>query len=223
MRRFRILRGMSRGILRIVIIAVSALIAAVLIMDLSIVFYSSEHILSPDASVPEADCILVLGAGVYDDGSPSPMLADRLEIAAWLYKRGVSERIIVSGDHGREDYDEVGVMKKYLVDAGVPAEAVFMDHAGFSTYESMYRAKEIFLAESIVAISQRYHLYRAVYDAHRLGLEACGVSADSRWYPGQFYRNVREILARCKDFLFCIFKPHPTFLGEAVPIWGVAE
>ena len=212
-----------RRLFAVIAAAAALLIAAVLLADLIVVLSVSSDVLSPDGDVPPADCILVLGAGVYADGSPSPMLADRLDTAARLYERGVSYRIIVSGDHGREDYDEVGTMKKYLVAAGVPAEAVFMDHAGFSTYESMYRAKEVFLADSIIAVSQRYHLYRAVYDARHLGLEARGVCADSRRYFGQFYRDAREILARCKDFVYCIFKPLPTFLGEAVPIWGTAE
>ena len=148
------------------------------------------------------------------------MLEDRLRMSMELYTGGVSAKLLMTGDHGRQDYDEVNTMKAYAVDAGVPSEAVFMDHAGFSTYESMYRAKEIFQATKIVIVSQDYHLYRAIYIAQSLGMEAYGVAADYRSYSGQSARDLREVLARVKDFGVCIFKPKPTYLGETIPIWG---
>jgi vancomycin permeability regulator SanA len=126
----------------------------------------------------------------------------------------------MSGDHGQKNYDEVNTMKQYAVDAGIPASDIFMDHAGFSTYESVYRAKEIFGAEKIIIVTQRYHLYRALHIANAFGLEAYGVSADLRSYRGQTYRDIREILARNKDFITAIFKPKPTYLGETIPIFG---
>ncbi len=172
------------------------------------------------AAYENTDCIVVLGCGVYADGTPSPMLRDRLERAIELYKAGAAPKIIMSGDHGTEGYDEVNTMKKYAVDAGVPSEDVFMDHAGFSTYETVYRAKEIFCAENVIIVTQEYHLYRALYLAEKLGLKAHGVGADYRTYAGQTVRNVREILARCKDFGSAIFKPKPTFLGEKIPVSG---
>ena len=111
-------------------------------------------------------------------------------------------------------------MKTFAVDAGIASEHVFMDHAGFSTYESMYRAKEIFQAKKIIIVTQEYHLYRAIYIAESLGLEAYGVAADYRAYTGQTKRDLREILARVKDFGTSLFQPEPTYLGEAIPIWG---
>ena len=111
-------------------------------------------------------------------------------------------------------------MRDYALEAGVPAADIFMDHAGFSTYESMYRALEVFQVDSVVVVTQEYHLYRAVYVARSLGLDAVGVASDPRQYTAQFYRDAREILARNKDFFYCVFKPLPTFLGEAIPIWG---
>ena len=157
----------------------------------------------------DIDCIIVLGAGVWGD-KPSHMLEDRLLEGIKLYENNVSSKIIMSGDHGKEDYDEVNIMKKNI----------FMDHAGFSTYESIYRAKEIFKAKRIVIVTQEYHLYRALYIANKLGLEAYGVGADPRQYVGATYRELREILARDKDFIKCIFKPEPTYLGETIPVSG---
>ena len=129
----------------------------------------------------DIDCIIVLGAGVWGD-KPSHMLEDRLLEGIKLYENNVSSKIIMSGDHGKEDYDEVNIMKNYAIEKGVPSENIFMDHAGFSTYESIYRAKEIFKAKRIVIVTQEYHLYRALYIANKLGLEAYGVGADPRQY-----------------------------------------
>ena len=131
-----------------------------------------------------------------------------------------SEKLLMSGDHGRVEYDEVNAMKQYAVDRNVSSEDVFMDHAGFSTYETVYRAKEIFGCESVIIVTQEYHLYRALYIAERLGLEAYGVATDGYDYPGQTLREMREILARNKDFLTGIIKPKPTYLGEVISIDG---
>ncbi|MBR2471712.1 MAG: YdcF family protein, partial [Clostridia bacterium] len=112
-------------------------------------------------------------------------------------------------------------MKRAAVDAGIPSEDVFMDHAGFSTYESMYRARDIFEADKIIIVTQEYHLYRAIYIARELGIEAYGVSSDyGNIYGGQSIRENREILARFKDFVKVIFKPEPTYLGETIPVSG---
>lgn len=177
------------------------------------------YILDPSNAGEGYDCILVLGCGVYDD-NPSHMLEDRLLRGVELYKNGASGKLLMSGDHGRKGYDEVNVMKSFAVERGVPSEDVFMDHAGFSTYESMYRARDIFKAKRILIVTQEYHLYRAVYDARALGLDAYGVVSMPRTYAGQTYRDIREILARDKDFVWSIFKPKPTYLGEAIPVQG---
>ncbi len=172
------------------------------------------------AQLSDIDCILVLGCGVRDDGTPSAMLSDRLSVGISLYESGASPKMLMSGDHGRVTYDEVNTMKQYAIDRGVPSEDVFMDHAGFSTYESIYRAKEIFEADKIIIVTQEYHLYRALFIAEKFGLEAYGVSADLQGYSGQQARDAREVLARNKDFMTSIFKPKPTFLGEAIPVDG---
>ena len=179
-------------------------------------------ILTPEqaAGLTDVDCILVLGCGVHADGSPSDMLNDRLKRGVELYELGAAPKLLMSGDHGRTNYDEVDAMKTFAVDAGIASSDVFMDHAGFSTYESMYRAKEIFQARKIIIVTQQYHLYRAIYIAESLGLEAYGVASDYRAYSGQTARDVREILARVKDFGTSLFQPKPTYLGKAIPIWG---
>lgn len=166
------------------------------------------------------DCIIVLGAGVRSDGSPSPMLQDRLNTGIELYENGVSDRILMSGDHTKKGYDEVNIMKDYAINKGIPSENVFMDHAGISTYDSIYRAKEIFRAEKIIIVTQEYHLYRALYIAEKLGVEAYGVSADVRAYAGQELRELREKAARVKDFFKAILKPDSKIGGEAIPVSG---
>lgn len=171
---------------------------------------------------PDSDAILVLGAYVFPDGTLSFMLNDRLDQAYELYRLGKAGKVIVSGDHGQKDYDEVNTMKKYLIARGVPPEDVFMDHAGFNTYESIYRARDIFQVKKVIIVTQEYHLARAVFIASELGLEACGVASDLHDYGKVMtaYR-FRETAARNKDFFMAgIIKPAPTFLGEAIPVNG---
>ena len=172
------------------------------------------------ATLEDVDCIIVLGCQVRDDGTLSHMLRDRLMRGLEVYHAGATPKLLMSGDHGRKEYDEVNAMKQYAIENGVPSEHVFMDHAGFSTYETVYRAKEIFEADKVIIITQEYHLYRALYIADKLGLEAYGVSADLNKYAGQSMRDFREVLARCKDWAMCIFKPEPTYLGESIPVNG---
>ncbi len=172
------------------------------------------------AKLSDVDCILVLGALVKPNGMPSHMLQDRIITGIKLYELGASAKLIMSGDHGREGYDEVNTMKEYAINEGLPSEDIFMDHAGFSTYESIYRAKEVFGADKIIIVTQEYHLYRALYIANVLGVEAYGVSADLRDYAGQFKRDIREILARNKDFIYGIIKPEPKYLGDSIPVSG---
>ena len=181
----------------------------------------SDRILTLDeAAKLNADAILVLGARVHDNGQPSGILKDRLITGIAAYDLGASDRLLMSGDHGTEDYYEVNTMKNYALDQGVPSEAIFMDHAGFSTYESLYRARDVFEVKSVVIVTQRYHLYRALYVAERMGLNAFGVTSDLGDYAGMPYFTAREILARCKDFFYTIFMPLPTYLGAQIPITG---
>ena len=208
----------------VVILAVLCLLggAAALAVNGYVKSSVKAYLLTPEEAVQleDVDCILVLGCGVRENGEPSLMLQDRLNMGLQLYEAGAAPKLLMSGDHSRSDYDEVGAMKDYAMERGVPSDDVFMDHAGFSTYESMYRARDVFCAEKVIIVSQAYHLYRAVYDARALGLDAYGVAAEDINYLGQTVRDLREILARNKDFFYCIWKPEPTFLGEAIPVSG---
>lgn len=168
----------------------------------------------------EPECIMVLGASVHPDGTPSPMLEDRLETGIELYNRGVAPKLLLTGDNGQIEYNEVEAMKNYAVNAGVPEEDIFLDHAGFSTYDSVYRASYVFGVESMVAVTQEYHLYRTLHGCKKMGIEALGIGADQEVYAGQEYREIREVLARVKDFVMWLIKPEATFLGEAIPISG---
>lgn len=181
----------------------------------------SDRILSVEeaSQLSDVDCVLVLGCGVHGD-VPSHMLEDRLLKALEVYETGVTEKMLMTGDHGRENYDEVNVMKTFAMERGVDDSDVFMDHAGFSTYDSMYRSDYIFGCKKVIIVTQKYHLYRALYIANKLGIDAYGVNSDQRIYGKYIYREAREILARDKDFFKCIAKSEPMYLGEEIPISG---
>ena len=218
---------------RRIFVLITATILAVALISLSLVALTNIVVLastkdkvisSVDATaLDDVDCIVVLGCLVRANGTPSDMLTDRLLTGIELYFDGSAPVILMSGDHGQAEYDEVGAMKSFATERGVPASDVFMDHAGFSTYESMYRAKEIFGADKIIVVTQGYHLPRALYIAKALGIEAYGVSADIRSYRGQIVRDARELLARTKDFAYTVFKPEPTYLGEPISLDGDAS
>lgn len=215
----------KRPLLRACIVLFSlAIFCAAIVFCINgyVVRSTAGQILSPAdaAALSDVDCILVLGCYVHENGNPSAMLSDRLQQGVALYDAGAAPKLLMSGDHGQTSYDEVNAMKQYAIDAGVPSEDIFMDHAGFSTYESIYRARDVFEAKKIIIVTQGYHLHRALHIANALGLEAYGVASDPRAYAGQIFREVREILARNKDFATSIFKPKPTFLGEPIPIFG---
>lgn len=212
-------------IVKRVIIGMIIVILVILIALLGINFFviakTKNKILTEEQAkeLEDVDCILVLGAGIWGE-NPSPMLEDRLLQGISLYQKGASHKIIMSGDHGSDNYDEVNVMKRYATERDVKSEDIFMDHAGFSTYDSMYRAKYVFEAKKIVIVTQKYHMYRAIYIAEQLGMEAYGVNSDPQKYVGQTMRNIREVLARDKDWIKCIVKPEPTYLGETIPVSG---
>ncbi len=213
---------LSNKIIKRIIIAVLCvcLLGGIAVVGINayMISYVSDYLLTVDDLQGENfDCIMVLGAGLWD-GEPSPMLRERLDFGLTAYETGCSPKFLMSGDHGREEYDEVNKMKDVVIENGVPADNVFMDHAGFSTYESMYRARDVFEVEKMLIVTQKYHLYRAVYNARKLGIDAYGFNMEVLKYP--IYNDVREALARVKDFFYCIAKPEPTYLGDVIPING---
>lgn len=168
----------------------------------------------------EADCILVLGAGIKDTETPTDMLEDRLETGVALYRAGAAPKILLTGDNGTQSHNEIHVMLKYCLDAGVPAEDIFCDHAGFSTQESMLRARDIFGAERIIVVTQKYHEYRALYIGEKIGLETLGCAASQRNHSWQAGRDAREILARNKDFLMLALGLENAVGGETYDLSG---
>ena len=209
-----------------------SLLAAVLLIGLCVLGVNifvkssvSDKIVTVEkAKDMNADCIIVLGAGLRPDGKPTWMLEDRINVGDELYKNHAAPKIIMSGDHGRESYDEVNAMKKYAKSEGVPSKDIFMDHAGFETYDTMYRARDVFGAKKVIIVTQKYHLYRAMYAAKKLGLDAYGVSATKRKYDNkQWIRDMREWLARVKIFGKCITKPKPKYLGKKIDLKGSGD
>lgn len=166
------------------------------------------------------DVIVILGAGVRPGGVPSDMLRDRLEVGNELYFAGYADKMLMSGDHMSPDYDEVGVMKRYATNAGIPSEAIYLDHAGLSTYDSVWRLANIYGAKKVLIVTQSYHLPRALYLANAFGIEAYGLSADLRSYRNQPYFSLREFVARGKDFAFALLKPNATHIGDPIPLDG---
>lgn len=206
-------------ILKYSVILIAILIIVVILVNAYVCLSVKDLIYDKESynDLDNIDAIVVLGAGIRNN-KPSPLLKDRLDKAIELYNLGLSPKIIMSGDHGRKKYDEVSVMKNYAIENGVPSEDIFMDHAGFSTYESIYRARDIFKVKKIVIVTQKYHIYRSLYIAKKLGVTAYGIPAEKVKYNGRIYREIREVLARNKDVLQCIFKPKPTYLGEEISL-----
>lgn len=167
-----------------------------------------------------ADCIMILGAGIKDDKTPTPMLKDRLDTGIMLYKAGVASKLLLTGDNGSKEHNEIHVMLNYAKDAGVPEEDIFCDHAGFSTFDSMYRAKNIFQVSTLIVVTQTYHEYRSLYIGEKLGLKVMGVASDQVKYAGQPMREIREVLARVKDVFKVMIKSKSILGGEVIPING---
>lgn len=211
-------------VVMLIILAASGIAFAA--VNIYVISYASKYIITEQQAqaLSDVDCITVLGAHVKEDGSPSYMLESRLCAAIKLYNLKVSPKMLMTGDHGQQEYDEVNNMMSYVVsNSDITKENVFLDHAGFSTYESAYRAKAIFQIEKTVITTQKYHLYRAVYNARKNGIEAYGVASDDYEWPGMTYYKIRESLAIFKDFFGCLFNAKPTYLGEAIPISGTSQ
>src|SRR3954470_2136930 len=173
------------------------------------------------AKVPHAQAALVLGAQVYRDGRPSVMLRDRVDAAAELYQAGRVDKLLLSGDHSRLDYDEVGTMRRLLLARGIPARDIFTDHAGFDTWDSAQRARRVFDVSSAVVVTQRFHMARALSAARRAGLHVTGYAADRRDYGRVMRRlQVREAAARVKTLGDALTGADPHFLGPEIPITG---
>lgn len=211
----RALKGMAKAVAGIAIVAVLVVGAT----NAAVIFAGGRLIGDAEgARAFDADCILVLGASVLPGGEPSPILRDRLDEGAQLYFAGVAPKIIVSGDNGDDSYNEVAAMKAYLVSQGVPSADVFCDHYGFNTYDSMWRACNVFGVERVAVVTQTYHEYRALYNAQGVGMSACGVASDFHEYENQGYYDFREVFARTKDFGQVLMGAEATVGGEHISL-----
>jgi SanA protein len=205
-------------------IAGAALPVALVAITNAIILLGGRASVDRPEDAPHAQVALVLGAQVRPDGTMSDMLADRVTVAAELYRAGKVDRVLVSGDHGRVGYDEPNTMKRALVEKGVPAEDVFTDHAGFDTWDSVVRARKVFQVDSALIVTQGFHAPRAVWLAGRAGLDAHGVTADLHDYGRQGQKSqAREVLARVKAVGSATVGVKPRFLGPPVPITGDAS
>ncbi len=201
-----------------------------LILGLWFIWYTNIRVLSGTSDIAfSCEALepypvgMVLGARAYHDHQVSPIFADRLETAVSLYQSGVIKKILVSGDHGQKEYDEVVAGRNYLMKKGVPADDIFLDHAGFSTYDSVYRAQAIFQAPKILLITQNFHLPRALYFAQKKNLPALGCPADHQAYRGLAQMQQREVLARTKGWLSTFFKVKPKYLGPLIDLSGSGQ
>lgn len=167
------------------------------------------------------DCVIVPGALIHPDGRPSEMLSDRLDMAIRIYDAGLTNRILVSGDNSRLDYNEPASMRQYLMSAGIPPECIFMDYAGFDTYDTLYRARTVFQVERALFTTQDFQLLRALYIARQLGIDVWGVQSDYKASYRRAWYRLREYPARFKAFVDCeILQSKPTYLGPVIPISG---
>lgn len=197
------------------------LIVLVTAVTIHIKNFSKQYIVNAESKdKPTCYTAIVLGASVHRNGSLSSVLLDRVNSALELYKSGKVKRFLLSGDHGQTDYDEVNTMKNYLIKEGVDSADIFLDHAGFDTYSSMVRAKEVFKVDSLYIVTQQYHLYRAVYIARKIGLNAYGYVADKREYNAIMKYTLREWLANVKSWMWVRTNHKPIYLGDPIPITG---
>ena len=202
-----------RSLVPPVLIALAALVAVPVAMRIAM----APFIFDSADDVPRAKVAMVLGASV-SRGAPSPVLARRADLAIALYKADKVSKILVTGDNGAFSHDEVTPVRKYLLDAGIPGADIFLDHAGFDTYSSMYRARDVFAVESMIIVTQDFHLPRALWIARHLGMTAYGVAAND--VRGTVYGYMREIPASIKAVLNVSTSREPRYLGPVIPLSG---
>ena len=207
---------------KILIISLVLFFISFISINLSVLNTGNQYIVENIEEIKSAEVAIILGALVFDDRL-SHIVIDRTETAIELYNNQKVLKILVSGDHGRKNYDEVNAIKDYLLEKGVPSEDIFLDHAGFNTYDSMYRAQYIFGINSAIISTQKFHLPRALYIAKELGIDAYGLPADKRLYGKETYNNTRESFARIKAWFNIKFQSLPKFLGEKIPITGDSQ
>lgn len=196
------------------------LVLSIVLANFRINQVSKDFIFYDINQIPNAQAVLILGAKAWPNEVMSDILHDRALTGLEVYKAGKVEKILISGDHGQRDYDEVNIVKSFLLESNAEPQDIFLDHAGFDTYDSLYRARDIFKIKSIIIATQNFHLPRAVYIAKKLGLNAYGLSSDKHIYLGMERIQIREALAKVKAVLNIFLKSKPKYLGEIISIQG---
>lgn len=207
-----------RAVLMFIRIGLFALVVFILVTN--IVFYTTtkKSTYNNASDAPSAGVVLIPGAAILADGTPTPIFLDRVNTAIALYREGKVAKILVSGDNSTVSHNEVNPVRLFLLDNGIPDQDIFLDHAGFDTYSSLYRARDIFGVTSVLIATQSFHLPRAIFIARRLGMEAYGVNADTE---GVLLRNyIREVFSNEKAVLDLLFHTKPKYLGDTIPITG---
>jgi vancomycin permeability regulator SanA len=209
-----------RRLVRLILVCLVAALAAYSACQWAVLRAAKDMAAWPSSELSHAPAVLVLGASVLRNGQPSDILADRLKVAADVYAAGLADKVLASGDNGNDGYDEVNAMRRYLLEAGVAPEDIFLDHVGFDTYDSVYRARHVFGVTDVIVVTQSYHLPRALYLAEAVGIRAQGVSSDLQPYVKQRWFSARESLARIKAVGEALFDPAPKYLGDPIDITG---
>lgn len=212
------MKKIKKFILPAIILSLIGL-AVVLVTNSNVTAKTEKEIFTELKDVPKTKVAIIFGAGISGD-QPSRYLKDRLDAGILLYKSNKVDKILLSGDNGRNEYDELTVMKLYCQKNGVDTTKIYIDYAGFDSYSTMYRAKHIFKVDTAILVSQKYHLNRCIYLGDQLGIESFGYSADRGIYPGYNYYSFREKLSVTKSVLDIIRNRKPIYLGKPVDING---
>jgi len=196
---------------------------ATLLVNIGMVFAVRNHIYTDISEIPPRTAVLVLGAQVIGTRL-SPVLQDRVEGGIRLMESRQGQKLLLSGDHGQKYYNEVGAMRLHVLANApfIPHEDIFLDHAGFSTWDSMFRARDVFEVEDLIIVTQEFHISRAVAMARSLGLDAVGYALSQEHFSRRTVRfwQFREYFARVRAFFSIVFRPRPRFLGDTIPITG---
>lgn len=200
------------------LLSLALLIFGIVVCNRSVKDYAREFVYSSSKDIPRNKVGLVLGTSKFAyNGGINPYFRYRMETAYELYHSGKIEHVIVSGDNHVRGYNEPQQMRDYLIDLGVNSNDITMDYAGFRTFDSMIRVKEVFGQNQVTVISQQFHNERAIYLARKNGIDAIAMNAKTPWYSPRM--RLREYLAKCKAVLdVYVLKTTPKFLGEKIEI-----
>ena len=206
-----------------IVICFGLFLAATVIINMGIILAARKHVYTDITEIPARTVVMVLGSQIIGTRL-SPVLQDRVDGGILLMEKGRGEKLLLSGDHRQRYYNEVNAMRLYVL-ANAPFiqhEDIFLDHAGFSTWESMYRAREIYEVQDLLIVTQQFHISRAVSMARSLGMDAIGYGVNQERFRGASLRawEFREYFARIKALYSIVFRPKPRFLGEKIPLSG---